>query len=135
MVTPDEIRQAIFAMTPFKAPSPDGLHAGFYQHLWPLVKDSICHFVLDFFPYWHPPLWVNGTLLTLIPKVNHPEHIFQFRPISLCNVSYKIITKTMANSLKEIMQAVIAPNHSSFVSGKQIVDDVVLYQEMLHSMR
>ena len=74
-------------------------------------------------------------LLTLIPKVLHPEYISRFRPITLCNVSYKIITKTMANRLKEIMQGVVGPNQSSFVSSRQIVDNVVLYQEVLHSMR
>ena len=108
---------------------------GFYHHLWPLVKDSVCQFVLDFFHISILPSGVNYTLLTLIPKVNHLEHISQFKPISLYNVSYKIITKTMANRLKEIMKVVIAPNQSSFVLGRQIADNVVLYQEVLHSMR
>ena len=113
-------------MAPFKAAGPNGLHAGFYHHLWPLVKDSVCQFVLDFFHISILPSGVNYTLLTLITKVNHLEHISQFKPISL----YKIITKTMAK-----MQVVIAPNQSSFVSGRQIADNVVLYQEVLHSMR
>ena len=109
MVTSHEIRQSVF-LTPFKALGPDGLHAGFYQHLWHFLKNYVSQFVLDFFQIRILPFGVNDTLLTLIPKVLHPEHISQFRPISLCNVSYKIITKTMANRLKEIMQGVVALN-------------------------
>ena len=134
MVTSDEIRQAVFDMAPFKAPGPDGLHARFYQHLWPLLKNYVCQFVLDFFHTGILPSGVNDTPFTLSPMVFHLEHISQFRPISLCNVSYKIIAKTMDNRLKEIMQDVIAPNQSSFVSGRQIIDNVVRYQEVLYSM-
>lgn len=80
------------------------------------------------------PDGLNSTLITLIPKVENPTHIAQFRPISLCNALYKIITKTMVNRLKYVMPFLIGPEQNSFVPGRQIVDNIVIYQEVLHSM-
>ena len=75
------------------------------------------------------------TLLVLIPKIKHPELITQLRPTNLCNVYYKVITRTLTNILKEVMPSLVAPNQSSFVPGRQITDNIIIYQEVLHSMR
>lgn len=78
---------------------------------------------------------MNDTDITLIPKVDLPERETHFRPISLCNVSYKAITKLMTTRLKGLMQEVIGPQQSSFVPGRQITDNVIIYQETLNAMR
>ena len=59
----------------------------------------------------------------------------QLRPIGLCNVAYKAITKAIVNRLKPILAKLIAPTQSSFVPGRQISDNIIIVQEMLHSMR
>ena len=56
-------------MAPFKAPGIDGMHAGFYQHMWEYVGDTVCGFAMEFFDLGILPAGVNDTLLTLIPKV------------------------------------------------------------------
>ena len=53
------------------------------------------------------PLGLNETFICLIPKFKSPQKIIEFRPISLCNVSYKIISKVLANQLKKILADVI----------------------------
>ena len=83
----------------------------------------------------HLPEGTNDTLLVLIPKTSHPEQISHLRPISLCNVAYKVITKTMTNTSNEIMESSITPNQSSFILGRQIVDNIIIYQEVLHSIK
>ena len=123
----EEVKTLLFDMAPFKAPRNDGLHAGFYQKAWNIVGDSLCEFVLNFLETGLLPEEANDTLMVLIPKVKHPYMISQFRPISLCNVGYKVITKTLTNRLKEIMPYITAPHKSSFVPGHQINNNIVIY--------
>ena len=100
--TRDEIKSALFNMAPFKAPGKDSLHVRFFQKSWDVVGDSLCEFALTFFASGTLLEGMNDTSLVLIPKVKHPESPSQFRPISLCNVGYKVITKTLTNRLKEL---------------------------------
>ena len=51
---------------------------------------------------------INHTFITLIPKVQNPERVSDFRPISLCNVIYKIISKAIANHLKPLLNSIIS---------------------------
>lgn len=88
--TEQEVEQALFQMAPSKAPGVDGFNADFFQAHWPLVKESVVMAVLGFLNGGDMPEGVNKTLLVLIPKVAHPQELSQFRPISLCNVLYKI---------------------------------------------
>ena len=81
------------------------------------------------------PEGVNHALLVLVPKVQHSESLAQMRPISLCNVGCKVVTKILTNRLNDVMDGIIASNQSSFVSGRQITNHVLIYQEVLHSMR
>lgn len=80
-------------MAPYKAAGKDGIHAVFYQNLWEIVGDMVSKFALDFFQSGVLPKGANDTLSTLIPKVPHVDALHQFRPISLCNISYKVSHK------------------------------------------
>ncbi|KAL4298891.1 hypothetical protein AHAS_Ahas17G0046200 [Arachis hypogaea] len=134
-VNKKEIEDAIFAMGSLKAPGDDGLPAGFFKENWQVVGSSVINFVLD---SWRNPSGikdVNNTLLTLIPKVDHPEFVNQFRPISLCNVSYKTITKILANRIKTTLNNRISPAQSSFIPGRKIQDNIIIAHEIIHSMR
>jgi hypothetical protein len=63
-----------------------------------------------------PERW-NDTMIVLILKVDCPESITQYRPISLCNVIYKIISKMLALRAKDILPDVISPMQSGFCPG------------------
>lgn len=130
----DEIRDVVFSMGSMKAPGPDGLHALFFQSQWDLVGPSVCNFVRGVFSDPSSIGRVNETMLVLIPKIDNPESIKHFRPISLCNVIYKIVTKLIASRLRHHMNTWVGPNQCSFIAGRNSYDNVIVAQEVVHYM-
>ncbi|WJX12065.1 hypothetical protein P8452_02604 [Trifolium repens] len=129
-----EVKSAVFKMSPWKAPGPDGFPAGFYQKSWDIVGESVCNFVKEM---WENPSGiteVNYTDIRLIPKVTNPEYVHQFRPISLCNTIYKIVSKVIVERLKECLESIISPFQTGFVPGRNIHENIVVAKEMVHSM-
>lgn len=134
-ISDSEVRRAVFEMNPWKAPGVDGFHAGFYHQFWNDIGPQICQFVRGVFERRVVEASVNKTLLVLISKKENTLRFCEFRPISLCMLLYKIITKIIANRLKEVMCKLVLPNQSSFVPGRHITDNVLIAQEVMHSMK
>ncbi|XP_074313591.1 uncharacterized protein LOC141648774 [Silene latifolia] len=118
-----------------KAPGPDGFQAIFYQKHWPIVESSLCLMVINVLEGKGFLEGLNDTHIVLIPKVTGPELVLQFRPISLCNVAYKIVSKVLANRIKKVLPFLISETQSGFVPGRQITDNIVIFQEVIHTMR
>lgn len=95
-------------MGQLKALGPDGLHALFYQNQWDNIGPDVCNWVSRIFSSLVLNRNINHTLLVLIPKVKNPETFSQFRPINLCNILCKIITKIIASQFKHIFPSLIA---------------------------
>jgi hypothetical protein len=107
----------------------------FYKKFWPLLRYKVKAEVLAVLN--GGPLlesW-NETIIVLIPKVKNPKNLKDLRPISLCNVLYMLISKVLANRLKNILPEIIAPSHSVFVPSRLITDNVVMAYELTHYMR
>jgi hypothetical protein len=102
--TTEEVRKALFMMGANKAPGPDGLTVGFYQFHWNILGPGVIAAVLDFLNGGEIPYSINSTTLVLIPKVKTPQEMKQLRPISLCNVIYKICSKVVANRLRVVAE-------------------------------
>ncbi|CAN6691397.1 unnamed protein product [Malus baccata var. baccata] len=117
-VSEDEIKTAIFKMGGLKAPGPDGFQGIFYQSFWEHVYGDVCALVRELMQGSSSPTSLNATYIVLIPKVPHSETVSQFRPISLCNYSYKVLSKVMANRLKVILPMLISPSQNAFVAGR-----------------
>jgi hypothetical protein len=122
----EEIIRAVNQLRPLKAPRPDGIPAAFYQKYWSIVQGDIIKMVRAFFHSGFMLKSLNHTFLTLIPKVPTPEKVSQFRPISLCNVTYKIIAKLLVNRLKPVMDSLITPYQNAFIKGRQITDNIII---------
>lgn len=130
-----EVEQVLRSMGKFKAPGPDGYQPIFYQTCWDVVGELVSKFALDFFETGQLPAKANDVIVVLIAKVLKPEKITQFRPISLCNVLFKIITKTMVGRLKGVISKLVGPAQSSFIPGRLSTDNIVVVQEAVHSMQ
>ena len=130
----DEVRGALFQMGPTKSPGPDGMNVLFYQNFWHIVGNGVTDAMLDFLHTGHMVPAINYTHIVLIPKVKKLEKMTDFRPISLCNVIYKIISKVLANRLKLILPQLISSTQSAFVPGRLITDNVLVAYETLHAM-
>ena len=98
-----ELEEALQQMAPLKAPGPDGLPPLSYQKFWPSIGEDVSKAVLNCLNSGSIPSSINRTFITLIPKVNSPYVVSEFRPISLCNVIYKIVSKVAANKLKKVL--------------------------------
>ena len=130
-----EVQQAIKQMAPLKASGPDGMSHLFYQRYWNLVGDDVCQSVLNFLNNASLLKHLNHPFITLIPKKKNPEYAFEFRPISLCNVLYKIFSKVLANRLKRILPKIIIEHQSAFTKSRFISDNILVAFESLHSMQ
>lgn len=133
-VRDDEIKNAVFVMKPWKASGPDGYPAGFYQKSWNIVGEQVCDFVKGL---WKKPVniaAVNQTNICLIPKIDNATSMSQFRPISLCNTSYKILSKVLVDRLKECIPKLVSPYQTGFVPGRAIHENIIVAKEMMHLM-
>lgn len=90
-------------MCPTKALGPDGFPMIFFQKHWQTVGSGVIETCLHILNEQGTLSQLNHTYIALIPKVHKPRKVTKFRPISLCNVIYRIIAKTIANRMKPIL--------------------------------
>nr|GEZ62090.1 hypothetical protein [Tanacetum cinerariifolium] len=89
-VSKDEIKGVVFSMNDDKARGPDGFSSKFFKSAWSIIGNEVCVALKE----------VNATIIALVPKLISPQKVSDFRPISCCNVLYKIIMKIIANRIK-----------------------------------
>ena len=130
-----EVEKAIIDTAPLKAPGPDGMPPLFYHIYWSDIGMDITQAILSCLNSSSLLKSINHTFITLIPKVKNSENVSEFRPISLCNVIYKIISKVLANRLKPILNDIISESQSAFIADRLITDNVLIAFESLHHMK
>jgi hypothetical protein len=132
-VDQQEIKEALDQLHPDKAPGPDGFTARFFHNSWDVIKSDLTKLIKKSQSCVRIGGGTNSSFLALIPKERGATSFDRFRPISLCNTSYKILTKIIANRLKNILPAIIPENQGGFIKGRHIMDNIILVQEALHS--
>lgn len=130
-----EVFQALSSFGSTKAPGPDGFTALFYKRYWSIVKFDVLNFVWSFFQDNILLKEQNHTFIALIPKQSGSHTVHHYRPISLCNIVYKLITKILANRLKILLPKIISPLQSAFVPNRNIQDNTILAHELIHSFK
>lgn len=133
--TASEIHLALLAIHPGKAPGPDGFSASFFQANWSTVGPDIVSEIQGFFSSGVWPRSLNDTHIRLIPKNTGAKTVADYRPIALCNVYYKIVSKLLANRFKQILLDLVFENQSAFVQGRAITDNILISHEVLHFLK
>lgn len=117
-----------------KAPGPDGLHGVFYKRFWLMLGEELTDEVLEAVNTKRIPEGWNDTMTMLIPKVENPKRISLYRPISLCYVVYKVISKMLANHSKVLLLEIIGHHQRAFVPGR-LITDILLAYESIHTVK
>ncbi|GKU87429.1 hypothetical protein SLEP1_g1825 [Rubroshorea leprosula] len=127
----EEIKNAVWDCESSKSPGPDGFNFKFVKCMWEDKKTEIAGFVREFQEQGRIVRGSNASFITLIPKVENPQKIEEYRPISLIGVMYKIIAKLLANRLRKVLDKVIGEQQMAFIEGRQLVDGVVIANEAI----
>ena len=117
-VSRQEVEAALNSMASDKSPGPDGLNARSIKFLWPLIRVKIEAFIRKFLESGTLRAGVNSSFISLIPKMQEPKSVKDFRPISLINTTFKILTKLLAVRLSNHMPSLISDNQSGFIKGR-----------------
>ena len=131
----EEILGALEECNEDRAPGPDGFNFGFIKKRWRVIKQDIMDFLNDFCMSGKLAKGLNASFIALIPKIQAPTVLGDFRPISLIGCIYKLLAKILANRLRSVANILVNPQQSAFVKGKNILDSILVASEVVHSMR
>lgn len=134
-VSREELYKAVMDINLHKCPGPDGMSGFFYHQFWDVIGEDVYRMVDLFFRTGELEAEINKTNICLIPKKVSANKMKDFRPISLSNVVYKIITKIMAKRLRKVLTGLISESQAAFVHDRIIHDNILLAREMLHALR
>lgn len=131
----NEVRKALFDMHPDKAPGPDGMSVFFFQKFWDVIGEEVTMECLKNMNGRAPLEDWNATTVTMIPKVATPMTMKEYRPISLCNVCYKIVACALTNRLRPILKHTVNEFQSDFIPGRLISFNIISSFEIMHWIR
>lgn len=120
----------MFSIHPYKAPGPDGFFTSFFQSNCDTVGPTMIREIQNFFIHGSLPQAINSTHIRLIPKISSPKLVFDYMPIALCNVYYKVISKLLSLCLKHLLQCTISKNQSALY---QAVRSQIMYSLHMRS--
>ncbi|PNX80406.1 cysteine-rich receptor-like protein kinase, partial [Trifolium pratense] len=127
----EEVREIIWSCDGNKSPGPDGFNLNFLKFCWPIVKSDVMAFLSEFHSNAVLPKALTSSFLTLVPKKDHPQDLFDYRPICLIGCLYKILSKLLASRLKRVLGKLVSKCQSAFLPQRQILDGVVVLNEIL----
>lgn len=130
-----EIKEATFTINADNAPGPNGFSASFFHANWEIIGPAVVQKIQSFFLTGVQTPEINNTYVRLIPKTLRAAKVEDYRPIALCNIYYKIISKLLSLRLKTALVSVILENQSAFIPGRAIADNVLITHETLYFLK
>lgn len=129
-ITEQDIELTIKELPNDKGPGVDGFPAEFFKIYWKLIGSEVKQAIKDFFDNGKLLKSINCTTITLVPKVNSPTYVKDFRLIACCSTVYKIIAKILTVKLKTLVDYIVGLTQSAFIEGRNILDNVIITHEL-----
>lgn len=128
----EEVETALMECGRDKAPEPYGFNFCFIKARWDFLKKNFIDFFKEFHRRGRLNKAINATFLMLIPKMLHPLELRDYRPISLVDCVYKLLSRVLTNRLKSILPTIISPYKGAFRGDRQIHDDILIANELIY---
>lgn len=130
-----ESNDAMWECESEKSPGPDGLNFKFIKEFWGIIKSDVLRFLDEFYVNGIFPKGSNASILALIPKVQDPQNLNDYRPISLIGNMYKIVAKLLARRLKGVLPSIIDEQQTTFVEGRHMLHSVLIVNEVVEEAK
>ncbi|KAF5807369.1 putative RNA-directed DNA polymerase [Helianthus annuus] len=130
-----KIKTAVWECGCNKAPDPNGFNIKFIKHFWNILEKDFVEMVNHFYVEESLDQSLCSSFIALVPKVNGPTKLEEFRPINLVGVAVKIVSKILANRMKVVMNSIISENQTAFIKKRYILDGPLMVNEYLSWMR
>lgn len=100
-----------------------------------MIKEDIYKIFEEFWSTGKLPKGSNVAYIALIAKIENPNGLQDYRPISMLGCIYKMIAKVITSRLQPVMDSLVGPSQSSFIKGRQILDGALIAGELIESCR
>jgi len=114
----EEVRAAVWECDNFKCPGSDGVNLGFIKDFWDILKVNVMRFISEFHRNGRLAKGINSTFIALIPKIDSPQRLNDFRPILLVGSMYKILARVLACRLRSVIGFVVSDTQSAFIKDR-----------------
>lgn len=127
----EEIKEVIWEFDDNKSPRLDGYNFNFICKFWHVLEEDICRFVFEFYHRANLSKAVVASFIVLVPKVNNPQLLGEYRQISLVGSLLKFIFKILANRHKKVVGKLVSQSQSAFILGRHIQDSVLVLNKVI----
>ena len=131
----EEIQKAIWECGNDKSLGPDDMNFKFIKQFWDTLKPDILRFIHEFHVNGVFPRGCNASFIALIPKVSDPQHLNEYRPISLIGCMYKIVSKLLAKRMKKVLPTIIDETQYAFIEGRHLLQSALITNEIIEEAR
>lgn len=131
----EEIKSAVWQCDDYKSPGPDGFNFHFIKTFWDTVKQEFVGFISEFHQNGKLVRGSNSSFLTRVPKIASPQQLSHYRPISMIDSMYKVLSKLMENRLSKVLQKLISQSQSGFLPNGNITEGVLIANEVVDEVK